>query len=96
MEVLSKPWFLLLVFFLTKHTMNSVVIVLMITMTHTTTAIPTVRYRSAPLVGNSVVGNSVVGNSVVGNFVVGNSVVGTMVTDDAMMELIKGQLLSTQ
>ena len=53
----------------------------MITMTHTTTGIPTVRFGSDQLVGNSVVGNSVVG---------------TFVTDDTMMELIKAHLLLTQ
>ena len=110
MEALNKPWFFPLVFFLTTHAMNTVVTVLMITMTHTTTGTPTVRFGSDQLVGNSVVGNSVVGNSVVGNSVVGNSVVGnsvvgnsvvgnsvddTTVTDDAMIELIKVQLPPT-
>ena len=101
MEALNKPWIILLVFLIEKHTINSVVAVLMITMTHTTTSIPTMRCRSVPLVGNSVVGNSVVGNSVVGNSVAGNSVVGnsvvdTIVTDDVVTELFKGQLLPTQ
>ena len=39
--------------------MNSMVTVLMITMAHMTTGIPTVRYRPDQLVGNSVVGTIV-------------------------------------
>ena len=39
--------------------MNSVLTVVMITMTHTTTGIPTVRYRPDQLVGDSVVGTIV-------------------------------------
>ena len=85
LENTKQPWFFLLVFFLTKHAIISIVTVVMITMTHATTGIPTVKNRSDQLVGNSVVGNSVGGNSVVG----------TTVIDDVMMELIKGQLPPT-
>ena len=66
MEALNKPWIFPLVFFHKKHTINSVVTMLMIAKTHTTTGITTVRYGSDKLVGNSVVGITVTADVMMG------------------------------